>query len=182
MDNDFRTQLVELTPDLRAFARFLTRERDRADDLVQETLVKALTAADQFTAGTNLKSWLFTILRNQFYSELRKAGSPTAVLDEEVANHSAQAPTQESHLEFGDFQEAVWRLSEGHREGRRLVGGRGRSYEEGARICGCAIGTSRSRLSRARYELSKRFYGHAPNAARARTTRAARSRPRKVQS
>lgn len=175
MDDDFRSQLVELTPDLRAFARFLTRERDRADDLVQETLVKALTAAHQFTAGTNLKSWLFTILRNQFYSELRKAGTPTAVLDEEVANHSAQAPTQESHMEFGDFQDAFWSLSEEHREVLTLVGATGLSYEEAAKICGCAVGTIKSRLSRARFELSKRFYGPGQDAPPSRTSGKAQS-------
>ncbi len=156
-DGDFRSSLVQYIPDLRAFARFLSKDRDRADDLVQEAVLRALAAMHQYKPGTNMKSWLFTILRNQFYTELRKVGVPAVPLDEEILKSVTVTPAQEAHLEFGDFQKAFWQLSEEHREVLILVGASGLSYEDAAEVCSCAVGTIKSRLSRARTELNRRL-------------------------
>jgi len=152
---EFRSALVDSIPHLRAFARSLTRNRDRADDLVHDAAVRALAAAEQFTPGTNFKAWIFTILRNLYYNEGRKDHSRNVPFDEAMVTEHAIPPTQESALEFCDFRRAFWQLGEDHREVLMLVGASGLSYEEAAKICDCAVGTIKSRVSRARQELTK---------------------------
>ena len=152
---EFRSALVDCIPHLRAFARSLTRNRDRADDLVHDAAVRALAAADQFTPGTNFKAWIFTILRNLYYNEGRKDHSRNVPFDEATVTEHAVPATQEAALEFSDFRRAFWQLGEDHREVLMLVGASGLSYEEAAKICDCAVGTIKSRVSRARQELTR---------------------------
>lgn len=152
---EFRSALVDCIPHLRAFARSLTRDRNRADDLVHDAAVRALGAANQFTPGTNFKAWMFTILRNLYYNEARKNLWRHVPLDEAaIAGHATPA-TQEATLEFCDFRRAFWQLNADHREVLMLIGSSGLSYEEAAKVCDCAIGTIKSRASRARQELTK---------------------------
>lgn len=146
------SDLLALLPHLRAFARSLTRNYDRADDLVQDTVVRALTAAHKFEPGTNLKAWTFTILRNLFYNGLRKNGL-TRSLDDPMALEPAVPSTQEACLEFGDFRRAFWQIGQDKREALVLVGIDGLSYEDTGKACGCAEGTVKSRVSRARRDL-----------------------------
>lgn len=147
--------LVACLPHLRAFARCLTRNPERADDLVQDTVVHALTAAHQFEVGTNLQAWMFTILRNLRYTELRRMMRvPFQSLDAS-AHQPAVLPSQEATLEFGDFRRAFGQLGNDQREALILVGANGLSYEEAARACDCAPGTIKSRVSRARGELRR---------------------------
>jgi RNA polymerase sigma-70 factor (ECF subfamily) len=145
--------LLACVPHLRAFAWFLARNRDRADDLVQDTIVRALGAAHQFRAGSNLKAWMFTILRNLYCNDVRKNRFPIQSLDDPMAYEPAVLPTQVSSLEFGDFRRAFWQLGDNGREALILVGASGLSYAEAAKVCDCAKGTIKSRVSRARSEL-----------------------------
>jgi RNA polymerase sigma-70 factor, ECF subfamily len=147
--------LLACIPHLRAYARFLTGNRERADDLVQDALVRALTASHQFQAGTNLKAWVFTILRNLFYNEIRKNRLKVQSIDDIPGEGPATPPTQDANLEFADFRRAFWQLGQSQREVLIMVGASGLSYEEAAEICGCAVGTIKSRVSRARRELLK---------------------------
>jgi len=147
--------LLACIPHLRAYARFLTGNRERADDLVQDALVRALTAAHQFQTGTNLKAWIFTILRNLFYNEIRKNRLKVQSLDDIPGEGPATPPTRDANLEFADFRRAFWQLGQSQREVLIMVGASGLSYEEAAAICGCAVGTIKSRVSRARRELLK---------------------------
>ena len=156
---EFRSALVDSIPHLRAFARSLTRNRDRADDLVHDAAVRALAAAEQFTPGTNFKAWIFTILRNLYYNEGRKDHARSVPFDETTVTEHAIPPTQEAALEFSDFRRAFWQLGEDHREVLMLVGASGLSYEEAAKICNCAVGTIKSRVSRARQELTTLLSG-----------------------
>jgi RNA polymerase sigma-70 factor (ECF subfamily) len=158
---EFRAALVECIPHLRAFARSLTRDRELADDLVHDAAVRALAAAHQFCPGTNFKAWIFTILRNLYYNEGRRDRSKNVPFEEAtVVEHSIPA-TQEIALEFSDFKRAFWHLGEDHREVLILVGASGLSYEEAAEVCGCAVGTIKSRVSRARQELARLLAGPA---------------------
>jgi RNA polymerase sigma-70 factor (ECF subfamily) len=152
---EFRSALVESIPHLRAFARSLTRNRDRADDLVHDAAVRALAAADQFRPGTNFKAWVFTILRNLYYNEGRRDESRNVPFDETTATEHAIPATQEAALEFCDFRRAFWQLGEDHREVLMLVGASGLDYEEVAKVCDCAVGTIKSRVSRARQKLTR---------------------------
>jgi len=145
--------LLACVPHLRAFAWFLARNRDRADDLVQETIVRALTAAHRFRAGSNLKAWMFTILRNLHYNEVRKNRVQMQSLDDPMAHEPAVMPSQMASLEFGDLRRAFWQLADDRREALILVGASGLSYEEAAKVCDCPKGTIKSRVSRARREL-----------------------------
>jgi len=147
--------LLACIPHLRAYARFLTGNRERADDLVQDALVRALTASHQFQAGTNLKAWVFTILRNLFYNEIRKNRLKVQSIDDIPGEGPATPPTQDANLEFADFRRAFWQLGQSQREVLIMVGASGLSYEEAAAICDCAVGTIKSRVSRARRELLK---------------------------
>lgn len=151
---DFRSELLSVIPNLRAFAMSLVGAADRADDLVQETLVRAWDKRDSFTPGTNLKGWLFTILRNEFYSQMRKRKREVADPEGAMAARLSTHPEQVGKLDMEDFKSAINTLPDDQREALILVGASGFSYEEAAEICGCAIGTIKSRVSRARAQLA----------------------------
>ena len=152
---DFKSGLLAAIPNLRAFAVSLTHNTDRADDLVQETLVKAWDKHESFQPGTNLKAWLFTILRNEFYSQMRKRGREIQDSDGIMTARLAVHPSQHGSLDLEDFRAALERLPEDQREAIILIGASGFSYEEAAEICGCAVGTIKSRVSRARSRLQE---------------------------
>jgi RNA polymerase sigma-70 factor, ECF subfamily len=154
--------LVACIPPLRIFARSLTRNYERADDLVQDTVVRALAAAHQFQAGTNLKAWMFTILRNLHCDDLRKKRVWVQSLEEIAGYEPAVLPNQEASLELGDFDRAVWQLDDNQRKALILVGADGLSYEEAAKECDCPTGTVKSRVSRARRELLRILEGGSP--------------------
>ena len=149
----FKEELINHVPKLRAFARSLARNPTQADDLVQDTLVKALANAEKFEPGSNLGAWLFTILRNQFYSQFRKARREVEDVDGRLAARLSVQPEQDGVLDLEDFKVAFSRLRADHREVLSLVGALGCSYEEAARICDCAVGTIKSRVHRARLKL-----------------------------
>ncbi len=151
----FRQDLLAAIPSLRAFAISLSQNADRADDLVQETLVKAWDKQASFQPGTNLKAWVFTILRNEFYSQMRKRGREVQDSDGLITGRVAVHPGQHGALDLGDFRAALETLPEDQREAIILIGASGFSYEEAAEICGCAIGTIKSRVSRARARLQE---------------------------
>jgi RNA polymerase sigma-70 factor, ECF subfamily len=159
--------LLAVIPNLRAFAVSLCGNIDHADDLVQETLVKAWTNIDSFAEGTNLRAWLFTILRNIYYSEYRKRRREIADPDGAFAAKLSAAPAQGGHMDMLDFRAALQQLPDDQREALILIGASGLSYEEAAGICGCAIGTMKSRVNRARNRLAEMLsitsgkeYGH----------------------
>jgi RNA polymerase sigma-70 factor, ECF subfamily len=147
--------LLAVIPNLRAFAVSLCGNLDRADDLVQETLVKAWSNIDSFVEGTNLRAWLFTILRNIYYSEYRKRRREVADPDGAFAAKLATAPAQGGHMDLLDFRAALQQLPTDQREALILIGASGLSYEEAAGVCGCAIGTMKSRVNRARIRLAE---------------------------
>lgn len=149
----FKTDLLATIPSLRAFAMSLTQNSDRADDLVQETLVKAWDKHHSFQLGTNLKAWLFTILRNEFYSQIRKRGREVQDSEGIMTERLAVHPSQHGKLDLDDFRSALETLPEDQREAIILIGASGFSYEEAAVICNCAVGTIKSRVSRARSRL-----------------------------
>ena len=150
---EIRTALIAAIPNLRAFAISLCGNADRADDLVQETLMKAWGNIGSFTAGTNMPAWLFTILRNIFYSEYRKRRREVADPDGEMAGRLSTMPNQPGHMDFLDFKVALQKLPADQREALILVGASGLSYEAAAEICKCAVGTMKSRVNRARARL-----------------------------
>jgi RNA polymerase sigma factor (sigma-70 family) len=140
-------------PHLRAFGRSLSGSRDLADDLVQETLLKAWAARKRFQAGTNMRAWTFIILRNLFLSQMRRARFK-GEWDELTASKLLAAPaSQDRHVELGDMQRALMHLPQPQREALILVGAGGFAYEEAAEICGCAVGTIKSRVARGRVAL-----------------------------
>lgn len=150
-----RKELLEMIPNLRAFAVSLSGSAERADDLVQETLMKAWAKFDTFEEGTNLRAWLFTILRNEFYSQVRKKGREVEDADGIYAARLAAQPAQSGHMDMRDFRAALITLPFDQREALILVGASGFSYEEAADICRCAVGTIKSRVSRARTRLGE---------------------------
>ena len=151
----FKDGLLSAIPSLRAFAVSLSKNSDRADDLVQETLVKAWDKQSSFQPGTNLKAWLFTILRNEFYSQMRKRGREVQDSDGAMTARLAVHPSQNGSMDLDDFRKALQLLPEDQREAVILIGASGFSYEEAAEICGCAVGTIKSRVSRARLKLQE---------------------------
>jgi RNA polymerase sigma-70 factor, ECF subfamily len=151
----FKVELIELLPSLRAFARSLAHNPAQADDLVQDTLVKALANVDRFEPGTNLRAWLFTILRNHYYSQLRKAKREVEDAEGRLAARLSVRPEQDGSVDLEDFKTAFAQLQPDHREVLTLVGASGCSYEEAAEICGCAVGTIKSRVNRARRKLTE---------------------------
>jgi RNA polymerase sigma-70 factor (ECF subfamily) len=151
---DPRDEIVLHLKSMRAFAMSLTRDLSRADDLVQETVVKAWSNIEKFEPGTNMRAWLFTILRNTFYSERRKAQREYSDSDGEMAQMIAQKPAHDGHLAMNDFRKAFDALPADQREALVLVGAQGFSYEEAAEMCNCAIGTIKSRASRGRAQLA----------------------------
>ena len=152
---DIRDQLLEVVPSLRAFAYSLTSNWDNADDLVQDTLVRAWSKLHQFERGTNLHAWLFTILRNFHFSKHRKHRREVEDPEGAYANRLRTHAEQPSHLDFEDFQRALATLNVNQREALLLVGAEGLSYEEAAAVCGVPVGTLKSRVNRARAKLSQ---------------------------
>lgn len=154
-DATFKAEISKLIPDLRAFARSLSQNATLADDLAQDTLLKAWKARDRFEEGTNMKAWTFTILRNQFYSETRRSWRRQP-LDPEVAAQTLVANDEAGDdLELLALRNGLARLPDEQREALILVGAGGLSYEEASVVCGCAIGTVKSRVSRARKALAE---------------------------
>ncbi len=149
----FETQLVETLPHLRAFARSLTNDRALADDLAQEAATRALVNRDSYQSGTNFRGWVFTILRNAFYSEHRRKWRKSEKTDEDTMLAHGEASTQEASLEVDDFKRAFVRLPDEQREAMVLVGACGFEYEQAADVVGCAPGTIKSRVSRGRRQL-----------------------------
>jgi RNA polymerase sigma-70 factor (ECF subfamily) len=151
-----RMELVKWLPNLRAFALSLTQRSQTADDLVQDTLERALSNLDKFQEGTNLRAWLFTILRNRFFNDIRyQKYHQTTPLDEVGSANFAVLATQEKYLEFKDMLVALNKLAPEQREAIILVAAEGLSYEEAAEVCKCPVGTVKSRLSRARQRLEE---------------------------
>jgi RNA polymerase sigma factor (sigma-70 family) len=158
-DPEFKEQLAAVIPHLRAFGRSLSGNRDLADDLVQETLLKAWAARKRFQAGTNMRAWTFIILRNLFLSQMRRARFK-GEWDEVTAARILSAPaSQDRHIELGDMQRALLHLPQPQREALILVGAGGFAYEEAAQICGCAVGTIKSRVARGRVALENLMSG-----------------------
>ena len=155
LDPVLRDTILAAVPSLRAFGISLCGNVDRADDLVQETLLRALANIDSFQPGTNMSAWLFTILRNLFRSEYRKRRREVEDADGSYAETLKTQPEQTSRVEFEEFRTALAKLPEDQREALVLVGASGFSYEEAAEICGCAVGTIKSRVNRARTRLSQ---------------------------
>ena len=148
-----QAEIVELIPALRAFARTFYRETNEADDLVQETLTRALSSLHQFRPGTSMKSWLFTIMRNAFYTKIRVETREAPGAADCVSLRPAADATQEWSARGREIEQAIQRLPEQQREVLMLIGVLGVSYDEAAGICGCAMGTIKSRLNRARFRL-----------------------------
>src|ERR1700744_3615970 len=155
LDPAIRDQVLSTVPSLRAFAISLCGNIDRADDLVQETLLRALSHIDSFEPGTNMPAWLFTILRNLFQSEYRKRRREVEDADGRYADRLKSHPEQNGRVEFEEFRTALAKLPSDQREALILVGASGFSYEEAANICGCAVGTIKSRVNRARTRLAE---------------------------
>lgn len=155
LDPSMREAVLAAVPSLRAFAISLSGNVDRADDLVQETLLRALVNIASFEPGTNLSAWLFTILRNLFRSEYRKRRREVEDGDGTYAESLKSQPEQEARVEFREFRAALAKLPSDQREALILVGASGFSYEEAAGICGCAVGTIKSRVNRARTRLAE---------------------------
>jgi RNA polymerase sigma-70 factor (ECF subfamily) len=149
-----REAMLATVPSLRAFAISLSGNVDRADDLVQETLLRAMANIDSFQPGTNMSAWLFTILRNLFRSEYRKRRREVEDADGSYAETLKSYPEQQGRVEFEEFRQALAKLPPDQREALILVGASGFSYEEAAAICDCAVGTIKSRVNRARNRLA----------------------------
>src|SRR5881392_1144030 len=158
MRSSVRDAMLAAVPSLRAFAISLCGNVDRADDLVQETLLRALANIHSFQPGTNMNAWLFTILRNLFRSEYRKRKREVEDADGSYAESLKSHPDQLGRVEFQEFRAALAQLPDEQREALILVGASGFSYEEAADICGCAVGTIKSRVNRARSKLGALLY------------------------
>jgi RNA polymerase sigma-70 factor (ECF subfamily) len=155
VDQAFAEGVLASVTSLRAFAVSLTRDADQANDLVQETILRAISKHEQFAAGTNMQAWLFTILRNQFFSEQRKSLREVEDVDGSYAATMISIPDQEDRIMMHDLEAALSKLPETQREAIILVGADGLSYEEAAQALGCAIGTVKSRVNRARNGLAE---------------------------
>ncbi len=154
-DSDFKRELAAVIPHLRAFGRSLSGNRDLADDLVQETLLKAWAARQRFQAGTNMRAWTFIILRNHYLSQMRRSRF-RGEWDDLAADRLLAAPAgQDKHIELADMQRALMQLPQPQREALILVGAGGFAYEEAAEICGVAVGTIKSRVARGRAALEQ---------------------------
>ncbi|MGR3273169.1 RNA polymerase sigma factor [Thalassococcus profundi] len=164
MSGDPRDEIVQHLPALRAFALSLTRNGALADDMVQDSLVKAWTKIDQFEPGTNMRAWLFTILRNTYYSNRRKAGREVADIDGVHTESLSEKPAHDGRLQMSDFKIAFAKLNDEQREALILVGASGFSYEEAADMCGVAVGTIKSRTNRARARLAELMHLNADEA------------------
>lgn len=159
-DSEFKDLLVGLIPSLRAFARGLCGNTHMADDLVQEAMMRAWKARASFTMGTNFRAWMFMILRNIFYTTIRKNSRMTSWDPEAAERILVEPATQHVGIELNDVQKALNKLPPVQREMLMLVAAEGVSYEEAATIAGCAIGTVKSRVARARAALVLLLEGH----------------------
>jgi RNA polymerase sigma-70 factor (ECF subfamily) len=155
IDPPLRDAILAAIPRLRAFAVSLCGNVDRANDLVQDALVRALANIDGFRPGTNLNAWLFTILRNHFRSEYRKHRREVEDADGSYTDSLKSQPEQIGRVEFAELTVALGLLPDEQREALLLVAASGFSYEEAAEICGCAVGTIKSRINRARSRLAE---------------------------
>ena len=155
VDQPFQDALVAAIPNLRAFAISLSGNIQTANDLVQETMLKAWTHRTKFVTGTNFKSWLFTILRNTYFSDFRRGKREVQDVDGAAAASLSSHPEQPGHMDMLDFKSALSKISEDQREALLLVGAEGFSYDEAAEICDCAVGTIKSRVNRARMRLAE---------------------------
>lgn len=154
-DAAFKRELAAVIPHLRAFGRSLSGSRDLADDLVQETLLKAWAARARFQAGTNMRAWTFIILRNHFLSQMRRSRF-RGEWDEMAADRLlAESAGQDKQIELADLQRGLMQLPNSQREALILVGAGGFAYEEAAEICGVAVGTIKSRVARGRVALER---------------------------
>lgn len=159
MLDPFKDQLIALMPALRGYAMSLTGCVSDADDLLQEALVRAWRSRSSFEAGTNLKAWMFRIVRNAFYTSMSRRRRTVEDVDGKLAARLASAPEQEWRLEYEELLNAMGRLTPEAREALLLIVASGLSYEAAAEVCGCAVGTLKSRVNRARQRLSK-LLGH----------------------
>jgi RNA polymerase sigma-70 factor (ECF subfamily) len=150
----FRADLTALIPHMRAFARTLCRDATLADDIAQDALLSAWNARESFQPGTNMRAWVFMILRNGFYSHARRSWR-SSPLDQTVAEQLVAVDNPSGGLELDDLRRAMNMLPDDQREALILVGAGGFSYEEAAHICGAAVGTIKSRVSRARARLAE---------------------------
>ena len=152
-DSEFKALLAGVIPHLRAYGRSLSGNPDLADDLTQDTMVKAWGSRDRFEKGTSIKAWTFVILRNTFLSQMRR-NKFHGEYDEGTVERTLSTPArQEEASAMTDLQRALMELPQDQREALILVGAGGMSYEEAAQICDCALGTMKSRVSRARAAL-----------------------------
>lgn len=176
----FREDLTELLPQLRAYARSLTRgDMSLADDLVQDAVVNALRAEHQFTPGTNLKAWLFTILRNRFLSSSNRKYHHAEQGDLDLDALASVPPTQDGAIEVHEFRRAFRKLSPAHREILVLTILHGLPYQEVGTMLGCEVGTVKSRVNRARAQLKRMLLGDEPQAA-VEAERRVEARPRRA--
>ena len=153
-DEAFKSELISLIPQMRAFARTLCGDMTMAEDLAQDALLRAWNKRESYEPGTNLKAWTFMILRNQFYSDKRRSWRSTP-LDPETAERTLIATTNPiASLELDEVRRALNLLPDDQREALILIGAGGLSYEEVSAICDCAIGTIKRRVSRARDRLA----------------------------
>jgi RNA polymerase sigma-70 factor (ECF subfamily) len=154
-DEAFREEMLKVLPRLHAFARVLTRNREAAEDLLQDTIVRALRAHCSFEPGTNMLAWLCTILRNQHISGLRRRRHEAMPIEDLPDSAASVGPSQYDSIAIGEIRRALLKLSPEHREVLLMVAAAGLSYGEAAEICGCAVGTVKSRVNRARNELRR---------------------------
>ena len=152
---DFKSDLLAAIPALRAFAVSLSGKSGWAEDLVQETLVKAWANQSSFQPGSRMQAWLFTILRHEYYSEYRRRRYEVPDPEGLFAAGLTTRPAQDGHVAFREFQVALSSLAPSHREALILIGASGFSYEEAASIAKCAVGTMKSRVARARGRLAQ---------------------------
>jgi RNA polymerase sigma-70 factor (ECF subfamily) len=153
----FKRQLLDHIPRLRAFALSLTHNAEEADDLVQDVLLRAWRARESFEVGTNLHAWLFRILRNTFYNDAVVKRRAVQDVDGALAAKLPTAPNQEWRVRWSEMLEALQQLKPQAREALLLIAAAGLSYEEAAQICGCPVGTIKSRVKRARAHLAERI-------------------------
>jgi RNA polymerase sigma-70 factor, ECF subfamily len=161
-EHNVTEEMVSLVPQLHTFARSLCRDGVRADDLVQEALLRAFDNLERFKPGTNLKAWLFTIVRNEHYSQLRRRKFEAHDVTNDLLPEPSVPPDHDGELELRDLNRALAVLSPGQRAALILVSASGFSYEEAASICGCAVGTIKSRVARARAALLAMLEGRLP--------------------
>ncbi|MGH8220249.1 MAG: sigma-70 family RNA polymerase sigma factor [Steroidobacteraceae bacterium] len=164
VETDYKVtdEMVSLVPQLHTFARSLCRDGVRADDLVQEALLRAFNNIQRFKPGTNLKAWLFTIVRNEHYSQLRRRKFEAHDIPGDALPEPSVPPDHDGELELRDLNRALASLSPGQRAALILVSASGFSYDEAASICGCAVGTIKSRVARARSSLLAMLDGRLP--------------------